>query len=67
MNPSRPPPRKQGATTAAPDTGNGDPTYWAHTPRGSPLGLQRSQTAGMRRTHRDNGSMTRPARERKKK
>ena len=61
------PPRKQGATTPAADTGTGHPTNWAHTPRGSPPWLQRSPSAGARRTHRDNGGRTRAARERTKK
>ena len=65
--PSKPPPRKQGATTPASDTGTGHPTNWAHTPRGSPSIPQRSQTAGAQWTRRDNGGTTRAARERTKK
>ena len=63
----KPPPRKQGATTPAPDTGTGHPTNWAHTPRGSPPRPRRSQTAGARRTRRDNRGSTRAVRERTKK
>ena len=60
-------PRERGAMTPVTDTGTGHPTNWAHTPRGSPPQLQYSQTAGARRSHRDNGSTTRAARERTKK
>ena len=60
-------PRKQGAPTPAPDTGTRHTTNWAHTPRGSPPRLQRSQTARARGTRRDSGGTTRAAQERTKK
>ena len=61
------PPRKQGMTAPAPDTGTGPPTNWAHLPRGSPHRLRRSQAAGARRTHHNIGDTTRATRERTKK
>ena len=66
-NPSNAPPRERGTVTPVRDTGNGHPTNWARTPRGSPPQLQHSQTAGARRAHRDNRSTTRAAQERTKK
>ena len=65
--PLKPPPCKQAVKAPAPDTGIGHSTNWAHTPRGSPPRLRRSQAAGAQRTHHNNWDTTQATRGRTKK
>ena len=65
--PLKPPPRKQGVTAPAPDTGTRHLTNWANAPQGSQPRLRRSQAAGVQKTHHNNGDTTQATRERTKK